>query len=145
MERMESPASGGRPRTAVLSKRAARRFGEDLRDLRVIQRRTTADCARLAGLSATYLNNIERGAKLSIGREAFRVLPVAYGVPVDFIRDLWFRAQIESALENRGLDNGAREQVWRSVEAVMDSLGYRMRDMVARQIADLRREHETGL
>ena len=136
------PAGGTRPRTATLSKRAAKRFGEDLRDIRVMQHMTTVDSARRAGLSATYLNNIERAAKTSVGPEAFRLLPMAYGVSPRFVAGLWFRAQMETAMDNYGLDGGQRTQVWRAVESVMEGMGFPVRDLVASKIAELRRMQE---
>ncbi len=128
-------ASG--PRRNLLTPGAAHDFGKGLQFLRRAQQRTLVDAARASGISAPYLQNIETGRRSNLTDAAFARLAVAYHVPADVIENMWLKARILSALEERGLDAHQRELVWHATESRLDEVGYHLRDQLARTVGEL--------
>jgi transcriptional regulator with XRE-family HTH domain len=107
----------------VLTTEAAKDLGRALRLIRHTRQITLRDVSRLAKLSAQYINNIERGERLTISQDAFERLVAALGGPPEVYADLLARARIESALAERGLSAEDRTFVWRGVEQRLKERG----------------------
>jgi transcriptional regulator with XRE-family HTH domain len=110
----------------VLTAGAAKDLGRALRLIRHTRQVTLRDAAKAASLSPQYINNIERGERLTVSQEAFARLATALGGPIEVYDDLALKARIDSALEERGLDAEARTFVWRGVEQRLAERGVRL-------------------
>lgn len=110
----------------VLTAGAAKDLGRALRLIRHTRQVTLRDAAATAQLSPQYINNIERGERQTVSREAFSNLAKALGGPPEVYEDLMLRARIDSALEERGLDAEARAFVWTGVEQRLKERGVRL-------------------
>lgn len=123
-------------RSSLLSPHAARDFGRALHTIRVVQKRTLLDAAKVSGLSPQYLQNIEAGRKTNLTPTSLEALPRAYAIPSAMAENLWLRARVMGALEERGLDTAQRLHVWRAAESRLDELGFEVRDMMARFLGE---------
>jgi transcriptional regulator with XRE-family HTH domain len=107
----------------VLSEGAAQELGRALRLIRNTQQITLRDVARQSGLSAQYINNIERGDRLTVSVDAFERLAKALDGPPGAIEDLLLRARMTSALADRGLSAEQAAFVMKGVEQRLSEVG----------------------
>ena len=121
----------------MLTPTAAKELGRGMRFLRHAQSLTLRDVARRAEMSAQYVQNIERGERLNVSKEAFEKLAGGYEVPMPVVDDLVCKARIMSALEERGFDDTQRTFVWRGVEQRMAELGIDVKTDLARVVAGM--------
>jgi transcriptional regulator with XRE-family HTH domain len=121
----------------MLTDNAARELGKGLRFLRHAKSLTLRDVAKRAGMSAQYVQNIERGERVNASEESFEKLARGYEVPLPIIHDMLLKARIMSALELRGM--GAEDQafIWRGVEQRLLERGVDIRTDVARVVAEM--------
>lgn len=123
--------------TTALTPDASRDLGRSLRFLRHAKNLTLRDVAKVAGLSAQYVQNIERGERSSASEDAFERLARGYGIEQSIVADLVLKARIMSALERRGLDADQRGFAWRGLEPRLAEVGLNLRTDVAKLVADL--------
>lgn len=132
---------------STLTEGAAGDLGRAFRMIRHARQVTLRDAARRAGLSYQYLQNIERGERLTVADDVYHKLARAYEVPENAIDDLVLRARILTALEAHGIERAAREGIWRGVEALLAGQGIRCQTNVAELVAELMvgmSEHRTS-
>jgi transcriptional regulator with XRE-family HTH domain len=121
----------------MLTENAARDLGKALRFLRHANNLTLRDVAKRAGMSAQYVQNIERGERINASEEAFEKLARGYEVPLPVVQDLLMKARIISALEMHGLSPEHQSFIWRGVEQRLTELGVDIRTDVARVVANM--------
>jgi len=110
----------------VLTGEAAKELGRALRLIRHTRQITLRDASRAAGLSPQYINNIERGERATVSRDAFDRLTKGLGGPQEVYDDLVVRARIDSALAERGLSSEDRAFIWRGVEQRLAERGVKL-------------------
>ena len=120
----------------VLTPGAAKDLGRALRLIRHTGQITLRDASRSANLSPQYINNIERGERTTISQDAFARLAKALGGPMEVYDDLALKARIESALDERGVDEEARTFIWRGVEQRLAERGVRL-TVLAEALVDI--------
>lgn len=123
--------------TTALTPDASRDLGRSLRFIRHAKNQTLREVARTAGLSAQYVQNIERGERGSASEDAYERLARGYGIDFSIVRDLVLKAQVLSALERRGLDADQRAFTWRGVEPRLAEVGLNLRTDVAKLVAEI--------
>lgn len=123
--------------TTALTPDASRDLGRSLRFIRHAKNQTLREVAKAAGLSAQYVQNIERGERGSASEDAYERLARGYGIDFSIVRDLVLKAQVLSALERRGLDADQRAFTWRGVEPRLAEVGLNLRTDVAKLVAEI--------
>lgn len=121
----------------VLTQSAAKEIGRALRFMRHGRTLTLRDVARRAGLSAQYVQNIERGERTNVSEDAYTRLARGLEIEEAVLRDLILKARVMSALEARGLDSEQQAFVWRGVEQRISEVGIDLRTDLARVVADM--------
>ena len=121
----------------MLTQAAARELGRGLRFMRHARSLTLRDVAKRAAMSAQYVQNIERGERLNVSKEALEKLAGGYEVPMAVVDDLVCKARVMSALEERGFDADQRTFVWRGVEQRMAELGIDVKTDLAKVVASM--------
>jgi transcriptional regulator with XRE-family HTH domain len=122
---------------AMLTTTAAKELGRALRFVRHARNMTLRDTARAAGLSPQYVQNIERGERLSVSEDAYHKLAKSLAVPDATILDLILRARVHSALEQRGLESEQVGFVWKGVEQRLAEVGVDLRVDLTRVVVDI--------
>jgi len=107
----------------ALTPTAARRFGEKLALIRRVDGLALRDVGQTAGVSAQYLNNIEKGTRLSPSSRVIARMGRAYLVPDETMADLLFEAKVMSALEQRGVKEPARTAIYEALERLLSESG----------------------
>jgi transcriptional regulator with XRE-family HTH domain len=120
-----------------LTSDASRDLGRSLRFIRHAKNLTLREVAKVAGLSAQYVQNIERGERGSASEDAYDRLARGYGIDPTIVADLVLKARVMSALELRGLDAEPRAFVWRGVEPRLAEVGLNLRTNVEKLVADI--------
>jgi transcriptional regulator with XRE-family HTH domain len=123
--------------TTALTDSSAVDLGKALRFIRHAKNMTLRDVAKRASLSPQYVQNLERGERMSASEDAFNKLAQGYGIDQSIIADLLVKARIMSALERRGLDAEQRAFVWRGIEPRLAEVGLNLRTDVAKLVAEL--------
>lgn len=108
---------------ATLTVTAAKELGRDLRFIRTSQSLTLRDAAKGASLSPQYVQNIERGERVTVSEDAYVRLGRAIGMPDADLLDRLLRARVKSALELRHIDEDGIAFVWRGVEQRLGEVG----------------------
>lgn len=121
----------------MLTQTAARELGKGFRFLRHARQLTLRDVAKRAGLSAQYVQNIERGERTSTSDEAYEKLARGYEVPMRILADMILRARVMSALEVYGLTADQQRFVWRGVEQRMAESGVNFTTDLAQVVSEM--------
>ena len=111
----------------MLTPTAAKELGRAFRFFRHAGNLSLRDVAKRAGLSAQYVQNIERGEKFNASTDVFTRLARGYELPAAVIDNLVLKAEVMSALERRGLDQESAEFIWRGVEQRLGEKGVEYR------------------
>lgn len=122
---------------ANLTPTAAKDLGRSIRFIRTARELTLRDIALVAELSPQYVQQIERGIRLNVSQEAYTRLAKPLGIPEAVIDDLVMRARVQSALEQRGLNQDQVAFVWRGVEARLVEQGVAVQTDVSKVVAEI--------
>jgi transcriptional regulator with XRE-family HTH domain len=111
---------------SALSPTAARDLGRSLRQIRTAKEMSLRDVEKIVGElpRAQYLQQIEQGVRPTPSSGVFTNLERVYRLPKGSVHDLVLKAEVLSALEERGVSTGDRDAVWRMVESRLNDLGY---------------------
>lgn len=121
----------------MLTEVAARDLGKGLRFLRHARDLTLRDVATRAGLSAQYIQNVERGERVNASDETFEKLARGYEVPASLINDLLLKARVHSDLERHGLTAEQVAFVWKGVEMRLLEVGVNLRTDLAKVLTEM--------
>lgn len=98
-------------------------LGKNLKFLRQARGLLLDDVAKGAGISITYLQNIESGVRTNTDEDRFVGVADGLRIDRDVLRDLLLRGRVLSALELRGLDAEKQNFVWRGTEQRINEVG----------------------
>lgn len=121
----------------TLTTEAAKDLGRALRFIRQARSLTLRDVARGAGLSAQYVQNIERAQRTTVSEEAYMRLARPLGLPESVIADLLLRARVQSALAQRGLAQDQVGFIWRGVEQRLGEVGFDLQTDLTKIVVDI--------
>lgn len=121
----------------TLTPAAAKELGRALRFVRHARNLTLRDIARSAALSAQYVQNIERGERVTVSEDAYLRFAKALALPDSVVMDLVLRARVWSALERRGLTPDQVSFVWRGVEQRLAEQGIDLRTDLSKVVVDI--------
>lgn len=127
-------------RSMTLTPNAAAGLGHVLRFVRNASGSTLRDVASRAALSPQYVQNLEKGERSSASEAAYLALAAGYPLDEAVMRDLLLKAQIESALERRGVDQEAASFVWAGVQGRLLERGTVLRSDPVQIVADVLRQ-----
>ncbi len=108
----------------ALTPAAAARFGHKLELCRSVTRLSLRSVSEVARVSAQYLNNIEKGTRLSPSPEVLNRMSAAYMLPAHTMDDLLFEARVMSALEQLGVPEPTRTDLYRGCEQKLAEAGH---------------------
>ena len=124
-------------RSTMLTPNAAAELGRVLRFVRNASGSTLRDVASRAALSPQYVQNLERGERSSASEAAYLALAVGYPLDEAVMRDLLMKAQVESALERRGVDRETASFVWAGVQGRLIERGTVVRSDPVQIVAEV--------
>ena len=120
----------------ALAPHAAANFGRKLSLARTISGLSYRDAAEVANVSAQYLNNIEKGTRLSPSTRVLMRVGRAYLMPEHAMPDLVFEARVLTAFEERGVPEPTQKDLYHTLEGLMAGAGF----VLVTDIADIIRE-----
>lgn len=122
---------------ATLTIASAKELGRALRFFRNVRSLTLRDVGRSASLSPQYVQNIERGERITVSEDAYMRFAKALSIPDSVVLDLVLQAKIKSALEQRGLDPEVVSFVWRGIEQRLSERDIDLRTDIAKVVAGI--------